>query len=148
MEYVYDDGGRKAAGFPKMHRWGDCTIRACAIAMQKPYREVWDALTTGTMILPLWRQYLEDNGWKWHPTMGIGTGCTVHLCEDELPQGRLVVDVSRHLVTIIDGVIHDTYDPSRNDKRCVYGYWNIPEATGKTTVDVMSIYGSHGKRAT
>jgi hypothetical protein len=24
---------------------------------------------------------------------------------------------------VIDGVIHDTFDPSRGGTRCVYGYW-------------------------
>ena len=24
-----------------------------------------------------------------------------------------------------DGVVHDTYDPSRDGTRCVYGYWRI-----------------------
>jgi hypothetical protein len=26
-------------------------------------------------------------------------------------------------MAVIDGVIHDTYDPSRDGKRCVYGYF-------------------------
>jgi hypothetical protein len=25
--------------------------------------------------------------------------------------------------TVIDGVIHDLYDPSRDGTRCVYGYY-------------------------
>jgi hypothetical protein len=55
--------------------------------------------------------------------MRIGSGCTVHLRADELPPGRLIVNVSRHTVAVIDGVIHDTYDPSRDGTRCVYGYF-------------------------
>jgi hypothetical protein len=60
--------------------------------------------------------------------MGIGTGCTVHLRDGELPSGRLVVSVSRHEVAVIDGVMHDTHDPSRDGTRCVYGYWKEGEA--------------------
>ena len=37
--------------------------------------------------------------------------------------GRLIVKVSKHLTSVIDGVINDTYDPSRNATRCVYGYY-------------------------
>lgn len=71
----------------------------------------------------VYKSYLEEVlGWQWTPTMGIGTGCTVHLRGDELPGGRLIVQVSRHLVAVIDGVIQDTYDPSREGTRCVYGY--------------------------
>jgi hypothetical protein len=68
-------------------------------------------------------RYLKSIGWKWVPTMHIGQGCKVHLKASELPPGRLVVSVSKHLVAVIDGVIHDTYDPSRDGTRCVYGYY-------------------------
>ena len=56
----------------------------------------------------------------------IGSGCRVHLRAEELPPGRLIVSVSRHLVAVIDGVIHDTLDCSRNGSRCVYGYYSRP----------------------
>jgi hypothetical protein len=47
----------------------------------------------------------------------------VHLRDGELPSGRLIVQVSRHVVAVIDGVMHDTHDPSRNGQRAVYGYY-------------------------
>lgn len=56
--------------------------------------------------------------------MGVGTGCKVHLRAAELPKGRLIVRVSRHLVAVLDGMIHDTHDCSRDGTRCVYGYWS------------------------
>jgi len=141
--WVYDDGGRKAAGF-KGHT-GDCVTRSIAIATQIPYLEVYAGLNetakrerprgsrkrsssrTG-IARPTIKRYLEGVlGWLWWPTMGIGTGCKIHLRPDELPSGRLVVSCSRHLVAMIDGVIHDTHDPSRGGTRCVYGYWQSPE---------------------
>ena len=67
--------------------------------------------------------YLKEKGWVWVPTMQIGSGCTHHLKENELPSGTIICRLSKHLVTVIDGVIHDTYDPSRGGKRCVYGYY-------------------------
>ena len=70
------------------------------------------------------RPYLQSLGWKWTPTMQIGSGCKVHLCADELPPGRLIVSVSRHLVAVIDGVVHDIYEDARGGTRCVYGYWS------------------------
>jgi hypothetical protein len=57
--------------------------------------------------------------------MQIGSGCKVHFRSAELPPGRLIVKVSRHLVAVIDGVIHDTSDCSRRGTRCVYGYWSL-----------------------
>ena len=69
------------------------------------------------------RRVLEHLGWKWTPTMQIGSGCTVHLRDGELPMGRLIVSVSRHMVAVVDSVIRDTHDCSRQGTRCVYGYW-------------------------
>jgi hypothetical protein len=66
---------------------------------------------------------MKSMGWKWIPTMFIGKGCKVHLKAEELPMGRLIVNVSKHITCVIDGVINDTYDCSRNGTRCVYGYF-------------------------
>lgn len=131
--HVYDDGGRRAAGF--RGDAGDCVTRALAIASGEPYADVYAALAAGEAatgaprsarngVAPkVYRAWLADRGWVWTPTMGIGTGCTVHLRADELPAGRLVVRLSGHLAAVIDGQVHDTFDPSRDGTRCVYGYW-------------------------
>merc|ERR1712178_77188 len=66
-------------------------------------------------------------GWKWTATMRFGQGCKVHLCREELPAGRLVCRVTKHMVAVIDGVIHDTGDCSRDSTRCVYGYFSKDE---------------------
>jgi hypothetical protein len=139
MTFVYDDGGRAAAGF--IGRTGDCVTRAIAIATERPYREVYDALNALSaserrgsrkrgissarrgVYKPTIRRLMASIGWQWTPTMRIGSGCTVHLRVEELPPGRLVVELSRHSVAVIDGVVHDTYDPTRNGTRCVYGYY-------------------------
>jgi hypothetical protein len=140
MEWIQDDGGRSAAGFRGFT--GDCGARALAIGAEIPYRDAYDLLTqrerarairrgkdprgqtarNGTS-REVMRDVLAELGWSWTPTMGIGTGCTVHLRTGELPDGRLIVSLSRHYAAVIDGVIHDTHDPSRDGTRCVYGYW-------------------------
>ena len=53
----------------------------------------------------------------------IGRGCTVHLRAEELPTGRLVVSLSKHVTAVVNGVIRDTHDPSHGGTRCVYGYF-------------------------
>lgn len=139
MKTVYHDGGRQAAGYTG--RTGDCVTRAIAIATEKPYQEVYDALNaiaryertgkrkkrksnarTGVYRYTI-HTYLTSIGWTWHPTMFVGQGCKVHLKPEELPSGRLIVRVSRHLVAVIDGVCYDIGDSSRNGTRCVYGYF-------------------------
>lgn len=42
MPYVYDDGGRKKAGFKG--NANDCSTRAIAIATGRSYKEVYDGL--------------------------------------------------------------------------------------------------------
>ena len=170
MKFVYDDGGRAAAGFKG--KAGDCVARAVAIASGKPYAEVYAALAdgmgsqrkskgrsarNGVSTKRKWfKDYMASLGFAWTPTMLVGQGCKVHLRADELPLGRLVVAVSRHYTTVIDGVIHDTFNPSErgstiypphtplellpklarrlpnngswvySPERCVYGYWSKP----------------------
>ena len=139
MNWVFDDGGRAEAGYKG--RTGDCVCRAIAIATERPYQEVYDLINetakrerTGKrkkkvssartgVFSGTERRVMQHYGWTWHPTMHIGSGCTVHLREDELPAGRLVVSVSRHTVAVIDGVVHDTHDCTRGGTRCVYGYY-------------------------
>lgn len=137
--FQYNDGGRKDAGFKG--DTNDCVTRAISIATGKSYKEVYDALNelskkertgkrkrkksnsrTGVYRVT-YQKYLESIGWKWVPTMKIGEGCRVHLRADELPEGKIICRLSKHLSAVIDGVIHDTYDPSRNGTRCVYGYF-------------------------
>lgn len=143
MKWKSDDGGRQAAGFKG--KTGDCVTRAIAIATGLPYREVYDRINavakterrtkrrknkssarTGVHRVT-YDKLLVELGWTWTPTMKIGQGCKVHLREDELPPGRLIVSVSRHLVAVIDGVAHDTSDPTRGGSRCVYGFWKKGE---------------------
>lgn len=147
--WVHDDGGRAAAGF--LGNTGDCVTRAIAIAAELPYRQVYDELNAVADSLPrrgatrrraasvkskpssrtghhrkVYDAYLLGLGWSWTPTMTIGSGCRVHLRADELPAGRLVASLSKHLSAVLDGVVHDTYDPSRDGTRCVYGFWSQP----------------------
>lgn len=141
MPFQYNDGGRRDAGF--RGDTGDCGTRAIAIVTGKPYREVYDMINelvaagkgfkqrkTGKVSNArdgVWqkdvRVIMERLGFTWVPTMQIGQGCRVHLRPDELPAGRLLVNVSRHYTSVIDGVCHDTHDPSREGTRCVYGYY-------------------------
>ena len=164
--FVFNDGGRKAAGFNGSS--GDCAVRAIAIAEGRDYRQVYNELYELNKELTHWliararrkmkrapskmsrkdlayfnlgkkytgalmpqsgifkrviNNYLKEQGWQWTPTMFIGKGCQVHLLAAELPRGVLLVSVSKHIVCVIDGVIHDTGDPSRGGTRCVYGFW-------------------------
>jgi len=146
LELKIDDGGRANAGYKGMA--GDCVVRSIAIAANLSYKKVYEDLyqaneifrttsktklarslnqkndspRTGTHRVVL-KKYLLQLGWKWTPTMFVGQGCKVHLKKNELPNGTLIVSCSKHITVVKDGILHDTYDCSRNGTRCVYGYW-------------------------
>lgn len=131
MKWNYNDGGRSA--YFKASRVADCVCRAIAIATQRDYKDVYQELKKLLGYSPRngvrkadTKKAMKHFGGVWHSTMGIGKGCQVHLQDGEIPmQGRVVCNLSKHVTTIIDGVINDTYDPSRNGNRCVYGYWKF-----------------------
>jgi hypothetical protein len=139
LPFVQNDGGRADAGY--RGTTGDCVARAIAIATGMPYQEVYDGINAearkerrssgkcgkssartgvhkGTIV-----RYLTSLGWVFTPTMAIGSGCTHHLRKGEVPMGRLIASLSRHYAAVIDGVVHDTHDPTRGGTRCLYGYW-------------------------
>lgn len=156
MKFQFNDGGRASEGFRHKKHCGDCVCRAIAIATQRPYSEIYDLILhyakherTGKRKRKIsdpengvgrytYSRVMALLGWEWVPTMGIGTGCKVHLCADELPEGRIVVNVSNHFTAVVDGVINDTYDPSRGGTRCVYGYYR-PTANALKPSDPLPI---------
>jgi hypothetical protein len=156
--FVKDDGGRSKSGIARARgckdETSDCVARAIAIATQKPYLEVWNALTAaavrhvaagGKSDWAKWARrsrgarafhadqgvhnevsgpYLESLGWKFTSTKHLPRGKGVHLRADELPRGRLVVDMRRHFTAVIDGDLHDTHDCSDDGRRRIRGYWS------------------------
>lgn len=141
--FKYNDGGRDADGYKGQA--SDCVARAVSIASGRPYAEVYARLAKGTgsqragkkgkrssfarngvnTTRKWFKDLMVEWGFVWVPTMTIGSGCKVHLHATELPAGRLVVQVSKHYTTMIDGVINDTWNPARGGDRCVYGYWKL-----------------------
>lgn len=147
MQWIYNDGGRAAAGFKG--RASDCVCRTIAIVTGQPYIEIYNYINEHCAN----RYYSRDGyfggqtgvhkyfsaslgihktdtraimaafGLEWIPTMRIGQGCKVHLRAEELPMGRIAVKLSHHVTAVIDSIIHDTFDPHRDGMRCVYGYW-------------------------
>ena len=146
-EFILNDGGRAEAGFKGST--GDCVVRAIAIASGLPYLQVYNDLkalnkkhaeTRRSRVAKtlkhkgstprngnykeVYHDYILSLGFKWVSTMGIGTGCKVHVHPHELPNGTLILQVSKHLTAFIDGVVHDTHNCSKDGKRCVYGYYH------------------------
>lgn len=134
LPYVYDDGGRVAAGF-KNATVGDCVCRSIVIATGRPYMEVYTRLAEGNATQrkakrdrvkkakpgrrtaqhgintkrKWFRDYMAELGFEWVATSGIGMKGKTMLCQEDLPAGRLIVQKKKHYVAVIDGVLRDTY---------------------------------------
>lgn len=143
MKFEYSDGGRSK--YFKASNVGDCVTRAIAIATGIDYKEVYDRLkelakkesvkhhrghkqssVRDGVFKETWKKYLAEIGWKKVSTIKPGSSERVHLTESEIPNGTLIVQLSKHLVCVKDKVIYDTYDCSRDGDRMVYGYWIAP----------------------
>lgn len=112
-------------------------VRATAIATGLPYERVYrDLFDMGKQMRvkqasprtgvekKVYRTYFSELGYTHVAKMGIGTGCQVHVCVEEIPpKGTFILNLSKHVSCVIDGTILDTHDPSRNGNRCVYGWW-------------------------
>ncbi len=138
MHFIYDDGGREKAGYKG--KTNDCATRAFAIATGKPYQEIYDLIKanggnprTGVK-LPVLKKVAQILHGRWIATASIGKPSTVKLVEGQLPAGRVVVNLRKHLSAVIDGTLRDTIDCQNTawvdetgvlhtGKRTVYGYW-------------------------
>ena len=150
IRYIYNDGGREAAGFKGSA--SDCVARSIAIVSGRPYAIVYGELAEINARMPktqnrvlsgwtggvtadrgiyttskLFKDYMLRLGFVWTPTMKVGEGCRVHLRADELPKGKIVVKLSKHYAAVVNSVLHDTSNCSRRGTRCVYGIWSLKE---------------------
>lgn len=136
MPWTYNDGGRSKYYSGDEY---DSITRSISIVTNKDYKEIHDLLEEYIKKEQLDERYvknstlkvkkdaaanlLKDMGYTWIPTLKFAEGVHVHLRPNELPNGRLVVNISKHFTAVIDNVINDIYKVDRNGTRAVYGYW-------------------------
>lgn len=140
MKFIYADGGRSK--YFKRDNVRDCVTRAIANATGIDYKEVYDRINQlakaekiskrkkskstarNGVYKQTYKKYIEKElGWEWHSLARIGQTDKAHLNENELPDGVLIVKVSKHLTCVKDKILYDTYDCTRDGDRLVYGYW-------------------------
>lgn len=152
MKWIYSTGGREK--YFKAQNVGDCVTRAICNATGKDYKDVYDRLkemakeehTTrhrghkkssvrDGVFKETYKKYLAEIGWTRKQTVFKGDNKRMHLTPNEIPNGVLIVELSKHLTCVKDGVIYDTYDCSEkpyydnfgnlcvNNQRMIYGYW-------------------------
>jgi len=139
MVVCITDGGRSLS----QRRWprNDCGPRALALATGVSYDECAEALTEdgGFACTRRGGTYMEQffhalhwnettfHGWRFEwisfpATAGMRRMNAYKFC-DEYNSGRYILNMARHVVAVVDGVIYDTFHP-RPDA-CVYGAWKL-----------------------
>lgn len=95
----------------------DCSIRATAIFLDLPYHEVRDDLfeiAKERFNMPnadaVVYEYLERKGFKWNSTIYKSGKKKFRVGEFPVNTGRVMIRVSKHWTTIVDQVVHDTWD--------------------------------------
>ena len=150
IQFEADDGGRQEAGYKGLT--GDCVIRSIAITSGIPYKTVYKELSErqdkfhqelhpnshyfGTLkkksvrsgvYTSVWMDYVEELGYKQIP---VDSGITSW---DDIPKtGKLLIRVPQHLSCVVDGVIHDTWDPFGKHIKNIFV---APSAGDKAEVD-------------
>ena len=169
LEFVYNDGGRSK--YFKATNVGDCVTRAICNATGKDYKEVYDRLkelskkesvkrhrghkqssVRDGVFKETFKKYLKEIGWVRVQTIKKDSKERMHFTYDEIPNGVIILELTKHLTCVKDKVIYDTYDCSKtqyydefgdlviNDERLVYGYWRAPneeELLEKETFESM-----------
>ena len=154
MEFVKNDGGRLEAGYKGSS--GDCVLRSICIASGLGYQETHDRLwkimekdyekkrrnvkrlrntlkKRGLNYKPrgpshdarhgVYRKHygvlFKELGWDFQPINGSW---------EDLPDDDIIIAVTaRHLAAVINGVLQDAWDCTRNKNVIGYWYLNIPE---------------------
>lgn len=131
--FAYNDGGRSQ--YFKGKNAGDCVARAMAIALQLDYKTCYDELAAANvkaggkktardgLLRKTYEKVLNQHGWEWHPAPKFeGRKARYY----DMPKGRLIMRMARHVSALVDQEIHDTWDCSQ---KMVYGYFAKPNNT-------------------
>jgi hypothetical protein len=137
MELVWCDGGRASCGFVGLV--GDCVVRSIAIATGGNYRDLYVAIgkasektPRGGVATTIAAEFLSRLGWRY--TEGQGRLFDAA----SVPHGVVIVHLSfpdsprkGHFCTVIDHVIHDTWNPSDEEDYVINGFWtcDLADAT-------------------
>jgi hypothetical protein len=139
MSFYWNDGGRAAAGFTGF--CGDCVTRSIAIGTGLSYRTVYDELGDVANKTPrnglsteIANAYLEKAKWTFEHFDDI------EFDPITFPRGTYIVHLvhlhsrrAGHLSCVIDGVVHDTWNPAEDESYRLRGVWSSAANTNEET---------------
>lgn len=147
LPWVFDDGGREAAGYRGMA--GDCVVRAYAIVTRTHYADAYrlfanaqggvqrsrgakpEPRSARNGVLPsVYKPIFAERGLIWTPLVTPGVKApVVHFRRGEVPRtGRHILRLSKHLCALVEGTVRDNHIDDRGGSRMVYGYWTCKDA--------------------
>lgn len=150
MSFYWNDGGRAAAGFTGF--CGDCVTRSIAIGTGISYRAVYDQLGDAANKTPrnglsteIANAYLLKANWTFEQFDEIGFEPL------SFPRGTYIVHLvhlhsrrAGHLSCVVDGVVHDTWNPAEDDSYRLRGVWSSPSnVCDHGTTTEQSTAGKH-----
>lgn len=100
---------------------GDCVIRALCAVLKEPWESVYTALSVQGYMMhdwgnsdPVWGAYLRSRGFSRSVIPNSCPDCyTIADFAENHPRGEYVLGTGKHAVAVVDGVIYDTWDSSR-----------------------------------
>ncbi len=146
MKFIETDGGRQAAGF--IGTTGDCVTRALTIVTGEPYKQVYQELFDTAKAYSkeydnpiaerikrhgatprrgvnkeIYDIFLRKRGWAYLNKLK-NDKYVERMVEDTFDSEKMyIVQVSKHLTVVKNHTILDSYDPSKDGKRGVKGYY-------------------------
>lgn len=126
MNFIYSDGGRRQAGYGKSS--GDCVVRAISIVTNLSYLSAYEYVNrfcnkernkTSSAAYGVKKNTLDNImknlGFTWIPkTFKWGK---------ENIQGKVVLNLSAHVIPIINDCFYDVNPNTLKEGTMVYGYW-------------------------
>jgi len=114
--HIKDDGGRSKY-FDHPSHYGDCVVRACAIATDRDYLDVFKDLCQIAIEIgdlpnapSVYDEFLTRHGFtKNKPPKRNGKKIPIRDWVPDAPRGNIVAITRLHLVAIVDNVQRDTW---------------------------------------
>lgn len=120
---------------PAARNVGDCAVRAIAKALDVNWERAYAMIAMNGFLMGdvissngVWGSVLRQHGFTRHVVPNSCPDCySIGEFADDHPEGVYVVGTGNHVVTVVDGVVYDSWD-SRNE--IPFYYWTEVEENG------------------
>ena len=143
MKFIYNDGGRSK--YFKASNVSDCVCRALCNTTGVDYKVMYDLINKisklekrnktsnarNGVFKDSYKKILKALQAQEIKVQEFGSSNKCHLCDEDLidyKNGKYILSLSHHFSSLIDGVLVDTYDCSRDGDRQVYKMYKMTKS--------------------